>query len=71
MQPEIINARWTVDGISVPYADYFSVLVFIAYLNLIKMHAAIPTISSFKFRPAEVKSKYNHKFKNPTPWKKQ
>lgn len=62
MQPEIINARWTIDGISVPYADYFSVLAFRVYIKIKQMHAFIPTISSFKLRPAEIKSKYNHKF---------
>lgn len=64
MQPIIINARWTIDGISVPYADHFSVLIFIAYLKRISMHIPLPIVNSFKLRSAEVKQKFNYKFKN-------
>jgi len=63
MKPVIINARWTIDGSSVLNSDYFSALLFIAYFNLIRMHAEITEQKfSFKSKPEEVKSKFNHKF---------
>jgi hypothetical protein len=66
MHPKILNARWTIDGIGVPYTDYFSVLMFQVYVRRLAMHIPLPESvkSSFKNRSSEMKSKYNYKFKN-------
>jgi len=62
MLPVIINGRWSLDGIAVPYADFFSLLVFRIYIKRAVMMQPLLVRATFRSKPEEIKKKYNYVF---------